>query len=154
MSSARGQANHKLYLARLVLAGWEQQRAGQAIPASTLAQAFAPGVRAHLLDAYGWLLLGLVGEEQPAAGIPHAVAELPAVAPGKATPAQLQEFIRLENAGWLAELQRQPTYSVASRGGSSLARTADDIPLPEDFQQWAQHLESSLVQIGDLLDEC
>ncbi|HEY7775560.1 MAG TPA: DUF6586 family protein [Kineobactrum sp.] len=154
MSSARGQANHKLYLARLLLAGWEQQRASQAAPASTLAQAFAPGVRAHLLDAYGWMLLALVNADQASTGIPHAVAELPPVAPGKAVPAQLQEFIRLEASGWLADLLREPTYSVSSRGSSSLARTADDIPAPEDLQHWAHELEASLVRTSDLLDEC
>src|SRR5690606_2772142 len=59
MSSPRGQANHGLYLARVLLAAWRRDLAAEDIPASVLAQAVGPAVRGHLLDAYGWFLLDL-----------------------------------------------------------------------------------------------
>ena len=50
----RGRANHHLYLARLLIDGWEAQREAGAAPADILDAAHAPGVREQLLAAYGW----------------------------------------------------------------------------------------------------
>jgi len=154
MSSPRGQANHCLYLARLLLAAWRRDLAAEDIPASVLAQAFAPAVRGHLLDAYGWFLLDLQKPAQLPATPPHSVIALPPVAPGKAAPAEIAEFSRLERDGWLAELLREPTVTPPPRSGPNLATPNADLPDPESLLAQAQQLENAFSRMGDFLDEC
>ena len=154
MSSLRGQANHGLYLAQLLLAAWRRDLAAEDIPASVLAQAFGPGIRGHLLDAYGWFLLDLQKPAQPPATPPRSVTALAPVAPGKAAPAEIAEFARLEKEGWLAELLREPGAEKSRRSGSNLATPSTDLPDPESLLALAQLLEDTFSRMGDFLDEC
>ncbi len=154
MSSPRGQANHGLYLARLLVAAWRRDIAAENIPASVLAQAFGPAVRRHLLDAYGWFLLDLQKPAQLPAAPPHSVAGLPEVAPGKAVPAEIEEFALLEQQGWLADLLREPGATEARRSAASLAAPTATLLDPDDLQAQAQLLEDAFARMGDFLDEC
>lgn len=154
MSSPRGQANHGLYLARLLLAAWRRDLAAEDVPASVLAQAFGPAVRGHLLDAYGWFLLDLQKPAQLPATPPHSVTTLTPVAPGKAAPAEMVEFARLEQEGWLAELLREPGAAQPTRSAASLAAPSTDLPDPATLLAQAQLLEDAFSRMGDFLDEC
>ncbi len=154
MSSPRGQANHHLYLARVLVAAWRRDLAAEDLPASVLAQAFGPAVRGHLLDAYGWFLLDLQKPAQLPEAPPHSVASLPPVAPGKALPAEIAEFSRLETEGWLAELVREPEAATARRTSTSLAAQAVALPDPETLEAQARQLDDAFARMGDFLDEC
>ena len=83
MSGYRAQANHRLYLARLLADAWAQALAAEEVPAWTLAQAFEPAACDHLADAYGWFLLEIAQPDPAPAQPPHGCAELPPAAPGK-----------------------------------------------------------------------
>ncbi len=154
MSSPRGQANHHLYLARLLVAAWRRDLAAEDIPASVLAQAFGPAVRGHLLDAYGWFLLDLQKPAQLPEVPPHRVAALPPVAPGKALPAEIEEFARLEREGWLAELVREPGSATPRRSDTNLAAQVVDVLDPDSLETQARHLDNAFARMGDFLDEC
>lgn len=157
---SRGLANHRLYLARLVLDAWERDRLAQAVPARTLDQAYAPGVREHLIAAYGYFLnhvldpTGATGEDGP----PRCCAELPEQIAGKALPGEIREFQRLEQEGWLADLLAPlPTATAAGRrpspGGLAVS-VATDWPGPEQAAAWHQRLSATFERMGDSLDEC
>tara|TARA_R110002110_G_scaffold107320_2_gene268460 strand:- start:30463 stop:30927 length:465 start_codon:yes stop_codon:yes gene_type:complete len=154
MSSLRGQANHGLYLASLLLGAWRRDLAAEDIPASVLAQAYGPAVRGHLLDAYGWFLLDLQKPAQLPATPPHSVPALPPVAPGKAVPVEITEFARLEQRGWLAELVQEPGAEQPRRSAASLAAPAANLPDPDHLQALAQRLDDAFARVGDFLDEC
>jgi len=154
MSSARAQANHKLYLAKIQLAGWQRASEAHDIPAVTLAQAFLPAVRAHLLDAYGWFLLAVSGAEQFPDNLPRRCAELPGTAVGKAVPGEIREFALLENEGWLAGLLQPPDEAVrATRAPGNLAVAAPAGPDCDQAQHWINQLEALFDRMSDSLDE-
>ena len=158
MSTARARANHKLYLARILLDAWQTALEAQQLPARTLNQAFATPVKNHLLESYGWFLLEI---SQPAAlppAPPQNTAELPAVAAGKALPGEIREFALLEREGWLAELLAESdewsAQSSRPTGGPvNLARPESALPGPDLLAHWAGQLESLFDRMGDSLDE-
>jgi hypothetical protein len=154
MSSLRGQANHALYLGRLLLQAWEQARRAESVPANTLAQAFGPAVREHLLTAYGWFLLDLQKPAQLPPQPPHSVADLPPAAPGKAQPAEVAEFAQLETHGWLSRLLRHPATEPARRTEGSLAVSTSGLLEWDMLHVAADQLEAAFSRMGDLLDEC
>ncbi|HAN28179.1 MAG TPA: hypothetical protein DCP75_10760 [Haliea salexigens] len=154
MSSLRGQANHALYLGRILLQSWEQAQGAESLPAHLLAQAFGPAVRQHLLRAYGWFLLDLQKPAQLPAEPPACVAALPPTAPGKAQPAELTEFAQLEADGWLAPLLQEPGTETPRRSEGSLAATASGLPDRTELQSIADRLDAAFSRMGDLLDEC
>jgi len=159
MSSARGLANHHLYLAQLVLGAWARECEAQQVPAATLAEAFGPACHTHLARAYGWFLLALAGGEQLPPEPPSRVAELPPQPAGKAVPGEVREFERLEREGWLAQMlawaPQRPGQGSPARGRQpgNLARPAPVIDGPDTFQRWAQALDSLFQRMGDALDE-
>lgn len=154
MSSARAQANHKLYLARIQLAAWQQALAAEQIAANTLNQAFLPAVREHLLGAYGWFLLAVSGQNQLPEHPPRNCSELPPVAEGQAVSGEIQEFRQLETTGWLAELLREPgDVGLAARSQGNLASAGPGLPGPELAGQWTDHLETLFGRMSDSLDE-
>ena len=57
MSHPLAYANQSLYHASILLSGWRAELTRQAAPEPQVTLAYAPGVREHLLDGYGWLLL-------------------------------------------------------------------------------------------------
>ncbi|TDG13759.1 hypothetical protein E2F43_09590 [Seongchinamella unica] len=152
MSSARGQANHALYLAKILLAAWRRELAAESISAVTLAQAYLPGVRGHLGHAYGWFLLEIIRPgalpEQP----PASLAELPEIAEGKAVPGEIVEFQRLEAEGWIGDMLAGESVAGPTASAGNLATTAPAAG-PEQAEQWVLQLQSLFDRMGDSLDE-
>ena len=153
MSSARAQANHCLYLAKILLAGWQRALTAQDVAAGTLNQAFLPGARQHLLGAYGWFLLELTGAD-PSAGPPRGCGELPEVPAGKAVSGEIREFQQLEANGWLAELLAEPGEPAHSaRTAGNLVTASPGLPDCAQVQQWINRLEALFDRMSDSLDE-
>ena len=154
MTSARGRANHALYLARIVMAAWRETLARQDVPASILAQAFLGGVRDHLTAAYGWFLLEVSRTEPLPDCPPHCCAELPPPPEGKVFPGEVQEFQQLEQRGWLREmLHSQSTVPLPVRQHNNLAVATTDQVGPDQVEQWLLQLESAVERMADSLDE-
>ncbi len=158
MSVARARANHKLYLARILLSAWRAQRALEQVPAATLNQAFAGAVRDHLIDAYGWFLLEICAAPELPATPPRGCRELPEIAAGKALPGEVREFMQLEGEGWLARLlsdwdEWTPPRRQGLQGAPSLAAPAPDQPGEEELSLWVDKLDSLFDRMGDSLDE-
>ena len=158
MSSARALANHRLYLARIVLASWSESLARQEVAAATLAQAFHPGAREHLVAAYGWFLLEITRVAPLPVIPPRSCNELPVLVDGEvageAIPGEIREFQQLESRGWLAQLLATPASLVPVRGQhDSLATASNDLPGPEQLTQWLGQLEATFDRMSDFLDE-
>jgi hypothetical protein len=152
MSSARGQANHALYLARILIDAWQRDSDARSVAATILSQAYAPAIREHLVTAYGWFLLEVTRPgalpEQP----PRSLSELPDVSDGKALPGEIREFHRLEQDGWIGELLAFSTLAapVPSAGNLAISVTG---PTPAQATDWADRLQSLFDRMGDSLDE-
>ncbi len=158
MSTARARANHKLYLARILLGAWRTALDAADIPASTLNQAYAPAVRRHLLEAYGWFLLEISHPALLPEQVPGSVAELPELAEGRALAGELREFQRLERESWLADLLQEPdewsnSSATAAPSAPNLASSVADMPDVNTQAHWADHLEALFDRMGDSLDE-
>ena len=155
MSSNRALANQSLYLARVQLQAWERAKSEQQHPVTVIERAFAPAVRNHLLDAFGWFALHVLGVSEISNPPPHRCAELPVVAEGKSVPGEIREFRILEESGWLGELQATPVLTgTASRSSGNLASEASSGPDIEQMSEWADRLERIFDRMGDSLDEC
>lgn len=153
MSSARGLANHSLYMARLLLQAWSEQGAQAGAMPAAIDSAFAPGVRLHLLDAYGWFLLALVRVTALPATPPHSTASLPALAPGMAVPGEIDECRRLEREGWLSSLLAPLPAGLAKRSKGPVLAMAGSYPHIDDFEDWCVALDRLLTRMSDTLDE-
>ena len=152
MSSARGQANHAIYLARLLLAAWRRDLAEEATAARTLTQAYLPAVRAHLGSAYGWFLLEITRPGALPDKPPRALSELPEIVEGKAVPGEIREFMRLEQEGWIADMLSDDTAVAAPSSMGNLAVSASEAG-PEKAEHWADMLQGLFDRMGDSLDE-
>ncbi len=152
MSSARARANHHLYLARTLLRGWQREADDEVVPGSVLSQAYLPGVREHLVLAYGWFLLEITRPEPLPAQPPRSVAQLPPLAQGKSLPGEAREFQHLEQGGWLAELLDTTTAAPAARTPGNLA-SAPAFTTARDAGAWAEALQAVFDRMGDALDE-
>ena len=84
-----------------------------AVAAPALDAAFAPAVRLHLLDAYGWQLLACNRVTGLPLKPPHCVAAMPLLAEGIEVAPEVKEFRSLEAEGWLAELQKEIAPGLA-----------------------------------------
>jgi hypothetical protein len=155
MSSSRGRANHSLYLAKILLSAWGREAGRESLPERLLCQAYLPAIRLHLLDAYGWFLLDVVGAAELPQQPPHSCDELPPPPTGKAEPAEIREFRLLENEGWLADLIRGAGEVVAipARSPGNLAVGAD-FPDIGQVEAWLDRLGTCFERMGDSLDEC
>ena len=153
MTSARGLANHSLYMARLLLDAW--LAADQTAPARTAAlnAAFAPAVRSHLLDAYGWFLLALTRQTRLPNTPPHSTSELPELGPGIAEPGEIDEYRHWEQKGWLSALQAPlPAGMPPPQRSNVLAATAA-YPGYDDYQEYFTTLEALFQRMADSVDE-
>ncbi|EEB80027.1 hypothetical protein GPB2148_3878 [marine gamma proteobacterium HTCC2148] len=152
MSSARGQANHALYLARILLAAWRRDLAAEAVATITLTQTFLPAVRLHLRHAYGWFLVEITRPGGLPFQPPQCVAELPEVADGKAVPGELLEFQRLEESGWIGEMLSADALPspMASSGNLAVSSPASGL---DQASVWAAQLQTLFDRMGDSLDE-
>jgi hypothetical protein len=158
MSLARGRANQSLYLARILINGWERAAAQQEAPGPTLAQAYLPAVRAQLLDAYGWFLLEVSGAEPPEDDCPpRCCGELPAIPEGKALSGEIREFSQLESGGWLAELMAAgvaPLPAASPRTRGNLASATPESPDAEAAASWHAQMATLFGRMRDSLEEC
>jgi hypothetical protein len=152
MSSARGKANHALYLARILIAAWQRDSDARSVAATTLAQAYAPAIREHLVTAYGWFLLEITRPGSLPESPPRSLSELPDVAAGKALPGEIREFHQLEQDGWIGDLLAFSTQdaSVPSAGNLAISVTG---PGPDQAAGWADRLQSLFDRMADSLDE-
>ena len=138
MSSARAYANQCLYLARIQLQAWARAAEAQSVPGTTVDQAFAPAVRLHLLDAFGWFALHILAATDLPDTPPHRCTELPSVSPGKAVPGEIREFEQLEQAGWLGQLQAMlPPPGRPIRSAGNLASVDAGVPDWATMSSWA-----------------
>lgn len=159
MASSRGAANAALYRAQTLLTAWEHSLTASQHSEAHLGEAFLPGVRDHLLQAYGWFLLAVVGIDDVGSGPPpSSTAGVPDVEPGKALPPELREFRILEEEGWIGDLLAAAPSSKSDLGvvqaspdllGSS--RTAPGLAVA---RAWATKLETTMQRMDDLLAEC
>ena len=154
MSAARARANHELYLGKIVIAAWRRERAKEDIPAATLAQAFHPGVRNHLVAAYGWFLLAISQADVPPQGPPQSCDELAPMPEGRVYPPEINEFRQLEASGWLGEMLQAASFDMpGTRQLGNLAMPAQTGPSTEQVEHWAQQLQALFERMGDSLDE-
>ncbi len=160
MSTARSRANHKLYLARLLLDAWREGLSREQVPAAVLDQAYSGAVREHLVQAYGWFLLELCRTADLPQHPPRNCAQLPPPPEGKAVPGEVREFEQLERDGWLGELlaERDEWSRAAGRGGSrglatNLASPAAETQGVTELGHAADQLASLFDRMGDSLDE-
>jgi hypothetical protein len=153
MSTARGYANHHLYMASLLIEAWQREGESGSTPALALQGAFVPAIRLHLLDAYGWFLLALTRTTSLPSQAPHGVEELPSRPAGMGIPGEISEFRQLEQTGWIADLRAPLPLGMPRRQTSqSLAAsvTAPDLP---QCRQWCDDLRSLFDRMGDSLEE-
>ena len=160
---SRAVANQHLYLARLLIRAWQRDREQQLVPARVLDQAYAPGVREHLILAYGHFLNHVLDPTGAASGgdTPRSCDDLPQQSAGKSVPGEIREFRQLEQEGWLAPLLAPlPDIGAAgSRGARTpgmLVASSDgaDWPGPEQAEGWSRRLASIFERMNDSLDEC
>lgn len=155
MSSARGRANHALYLARIVLGGWRSALDAQEIPATILAQAYGVGAVGHLVAAYGWFLLEISQAEPLPPRPPGSCDELPPPVAGKVLPGEIHEFRQLETSGWLRDMLAEPFADTSPQvhQAENLAFASAELPGPEEVGQWLARLEAVFDRMGNSLDE-
>lgn len=153
MSSARGQANHHLYLARLLLEAWQQARVAGDLRVSVIDQAWAPAVRLHLQRAWGWFLLALAQPSQLPAALPAGVDGLPPPPPGRSLPAELQECRQLESAHWLAAILKEPLPGEQRPARSGLAVSLDPAADPDALAAALPRLQDLFDRLGSFVDE-
>lgn len=155
MSSARALANHKLYLAKILVDAWSEALDRQEIAANTLAQAFQAPACNHLADAYGWFLLAVTGVESLPSVPPRSWQALPAIAEGMAVPGELREFQKLEADGWLCDLlaDHSTLAPTVRQRANNLAMATSSSSDPAQLRQWAQQLEALFDRMSDSLDE-
>lgn len=152
MSSARGHANHALYLARILLAAWRRDIEAESVAAVTLTAAYLPAVRAHLASAYGWFLLEITRPGALPDNPPRGVYELPEIGAGKALPGEIREFQKLEERGWIGDMLAADGPAAVASSASNLA-VAAPLSGPEQASLWADQLQAMFDRMGDSLDE-
>ena len=143
-----------MYLAKIVLAAWRGQVAQEQIPAGTLAQAFYPAVRDHLIAAYGWFLLLISQSEWPLPALPRSCEQLPPLPEGKVFPGEINEFRQLEANGWLRDMLAPTVLDMPTvQQSGNLATVGADIHDMQQAALWLAQLNSLFDRMGDSLDE-
>ncbi len=99
MSQSLAFANQSIYHGKILLTGWRYMIDGESEPREQVGLAFAPAVRRHFLDAYGWLLLAACRVNQVPEQPPHSVNDLPPLPAGLVRPAEVNACAALENDG-------------------------------------------------------
>ena len=154
MGSARGLANHSLYMARILLQAWQNAlNADNGPEERVLDAAFGPAIRGHLLDGYGWFLLAMTRATTLPRVPPHHTEQLPQLGEGISEPGEVGEYRRLEQEGWLAQLQAPPPLGLArSLPGGTLA-SSHSAPGIATYQQWWEQLDGLFQRMADCMDE-
>ena len=151
MSHPLAYANQSLYHASILLSGWRAELTRQVAPEPQVTLAYAPGVREHLLDGYGWLLLAACRIRQAPEKPPHSVADLPTLPDGIVPPAEVEACAQLEESGWVAGLRAPITAMATPRRSDSLA--VEMGTSLDQFDVWAKNLGQLAEQIADAIDE-
>ena len=141
-------------MARLLLEAWSDQVSSNRLEKNILEAAFAPAIRLHLLNAYGWFLLAVVRFAPLPRQPPHSTKDLPGLSQGIAEPNEIAEYRELERHGWLANLQALPEQGIErplppGRLASTVARLQ-----VEDYQGICGNLEALINRMSSSLDEC
>ena len=160
MSTARAQANQKLYHARILINSWRSALAEQQVASRVLEQAFGKAICDHLAGAYGWFLFEVAQPAQMPTKPPRRCADLPATAEGKETPPEILEFQKLETQPWLAHILDPVSTSTGSLTADTKARNSQNLAMeseqgfsPEQAEQWHAQLDSLFQRMTDSLDE-
>lgn len=151
----RGAANQSLYLARIVLAGWDAERDRGRYPDATVTAAYWPAVCRHLWDGYGWFLLAVSGVADASSDeLPATTADLQTPEAGRARPPELREFELLERDGWLSELLAADVQPGASgRSASGVIGSDRGAPAFALAARWVALLEQTMQRMDDFLAE-
>lgn len=153
MSSARGQANHHLYLARLLLDAWEQAREAGELRVTLLDQAWAPAVRLHLRQAWGWFLLSLAQPAQLPETLPSCYDDLPPPPTGRSLPGELGECRQLEQTDWLSSILQEPLAEADRPSRNSLATPVASGNEPDGLEAARGRLQALFDRLGAFVDE-
>ncbi len=156
MDSARGLANHCLYMARLQLVAWQDRLAQAETPQAALNAAFAPAVRLHLLDAYGWFLLASCRASQLPDTPPHSTHDMPAAPAGIGQSDAIAhcKLLEADRNSWLAQLQ------APIPPGLGQIRRSDNLAMAGYYPDQAMMVEAHaaladlIEQWDDSVDEC
>lgn len=152
MSSPLGLANHCLYQARLLLAGWALAKASEQFPSPALDLAFAPPVRDRLLEAYGWFLLAACRVTQIPPTPPRSVSELPPLPTGLVRPEEVERCIELERQGWLGALLN-PISALPGVTSTEMLATSHAAPNHDEMTAWATALAELAERLNEVVDE-
>lgn len=166
-SRVAGQVNHSLYLAKILLGSWAMMEAKEDVASKALLEAFEPGIRQHLVSAYGWFLLELTDQER-SADLPRSTAEVASASAVPVLTGELREFARLEQSGWLRDLLVLPSPSSSaalaqpamgssprhSSNTATIAVTTVDGVDRQTLGQWHETLSRTIERMRDSLDEC
>ena len=153
MSSARGLANHSLYMAKLLLEAWSDAEAAAPTRQQALNAAFAPALRNHLLDAYGWFLLALMRQTKLPGAPPHCTAQLPQRGPGIAEPGEIDEYRQAEQQGWLAGLQKPLPKGLPPARRNNMLAVTGTYPGYNDYREYCSTLDALFQRMADSVDE-
>ncbi|MCH1492931.1 MAG: hypothetical protein L7T24_10270 [Luminiphilus sp.] len=154
MGSARGLANHSLYMARILIETWGGMLDRDEGPGSNILEAaFGPAVRGHLLDAYGWFLLAMTRTVPLPEAPPHRTDELPNTREGIAEPGEIREYRNLEQEGWLARLQALPERGVARPVPAGRLASSSSRPHIGDYRDWCEQFDQLFSRMADCMDE-
>ena len=153
MSQAQAYANHSLYMASIQIDAWQHALERHGVSNGAVDASFAPAVRLHLLDAYGWFLLACRRESSLPNRAPVRVSDLPDLAPGIEEPPEVREFQSLEQNGWLAELQAGLPLGLPARKHSQVLVSDAGYPDVNRAIGWRDALESMLLRQADAIEE-
>mgnify|MGYP000017374276 FL=1 len=140
-------------MATLLLEAWGREHESARGSREALQSAFAPAVRLHLLDAYGWFLLATLRATRLPDKPPHHSRDLPELGAGIAEPPELEEYRALESAGWLSQLQAQLPSGIAPENKPNILAMASSYPHLKEYQQWRGAFSDLFARMTDSLDE-
>ena len=160
MSTARAQANQKLYHARILINSWRSALDEQEVASRVLEQAFGIAICDHLAGAYGWFLLEVAQPAQMPPNPPRCCADLPVTAQDKEIAPEILEFQKLETQPWLAQIINRVSMSSGRATGDSQPRSSQSLAVeseqsfsPEQAEQWHAQLNRLFERMTDSLDE-
>ena len=153
MSQAQAFANHSMYMASIVLDVWGRSQNDGEYQANALKAAFAPAVKLHLLDAYGWFLLALRRETQLPSKPPHSTLDLSTLPAGIEQPPEVKELQLLEQSGWLKALMSPIPLGMPARQASNVVVSEGVYPDLAKMKEWRDALESLLQRQADAIEE-
>ena len=153
MSQAQAFANHSMYMASILIESWAQSELAAKSPVNALNAAFAPAVKLHLLDAYGWFLIALRRESQLPSKPPHNTQALAALPAGIEQPPEVKELQLLEQSGWLKALTSPIPLGMPARQASNILVSEGSYPDLAKVTEWRDALESLLQRQSDAIEE-